>query len=44
MGRKAMVFDAANSMIAPDIIRLCCQVNDPLNLSDTILTCSSKNE
>jgi hypothetical protein len=39
-----MVFDAANSVIAPDIIRLCCQVSDLLNLSDTILACTSRNE
>ena len=35
MGRqKRMVFDAANPMIAAAIIRLCRQVNDPLNLSE----------
>jgi hypothetical protein len=31
--QKAMVFDAANPLVASLIVRLCCQVSDPLNLS-----------
>ena len=31
--QKSMVFDAANPLIASTIVRLCCQVTDPLNLS-----------
>jgi len=32
--QKTMVFDAANPMIAAAIIRICRQVDDPLNLSE----------
>jgi hypothetical protein len=31
--QKTMVFDAANPLIASTIVRLCCQVSDPSNLS-----------
>jgi len=31
--QKAIALEAANSLIASLIIRLCCQVSDPLNLS-----------
>jgi hypothetical protein len=31
--QKTMAFDAANPVIASLIVRLCCQVTDPLNLS-----------
>jgi hypothetical protein len=36
--QKTMVFDVANSLIASSIIKLCCQVSDPLNLSGDKIT------
>jgi len=42
--QKAMVFEAANGMIASLIIRLCCQVSDPLNLSDDNLIARLRSE
>jgi hypothetical protein len=32
--QKTMVFDAANSMIAAAIIRVCRQVSEPLDISE----------
>jgi hypothetical protein len=38
-----MVFHVGNSLIASSIIKLCCQVSDPLNLSGDKTPSSSKN-
>ncbi len=35
--QKSMVFEAANPLILAIIIRICCQADDPLNLSQTTL-------
>lgn len=35
--QKSMVFEAANPMVVAAIIRICCQVDDPLDLSQTTL-------
>lgn len=35
--QKSMVFEAANPLILATIIRICCQADDPLDLSQTTL-------
>jgi len=38
--QKSMVFEAANPLMVATILRICCQVDNPLNLSQTTLDVS----